>query len=756
MNRKKLISTFTAVGLAAVLAVSPVRSIDIEAAPVNTISTTPIASSNIVDLTRNDAYKVRDAFYSLGDNSVNRMASEHFQIIWGRSNSTNVRIDEEFIKGNLTNLENIYAFYTQELGMKDIGVSGNGKFKTNVYISNTGLGAFQDNWAYMNTDREGFGFLFVAPGAMVVSDPNPSWVLPHELAHVFTYYQGGTIDYPWYESTANWFRDQFLGSEYYSYHGKKFGPYSDFFSPYLLNADYYVPHMLNWYDTWPIFLYISENPDNIKGLGMDLIHKILENKQKDDSMYATIERLSGVPIKTILGGMSKRLATMDFSRQKFYLEHLNNETLREPGNREKLYTTLQRPDAQGYQAVPANKAPMQTGFNVIPLNVDLKKGGISADFVNTSGVQGSDFRVTLVTSTADNKTRYSETFSSGKGTIALHGDEKAAYLVVCATPDRLKGYHTDWNSKTTETDTRFTYKVKIESVDGTPAPSDNKEEATPEPEKKEDNSAVTPEPDKKEDTSAVTPEPDKKTDEKNNDNNKKEATPEPEKVTDNKDAANKDATNNDAANKDATNKETSNKDTNKKDNSNKASDSATTGDTAKPTDNKDNVISSGVSVDTNSRDNKDNNGNSGNKGNKDSSGSCNNNNNGGCNNNSNNNNNSGGCNNGNNNNNGNFGNTGNTGNNGTCPFQTTDADFNNGTWPIDTSCGGDSSGYKPSPIGPGYTTGDNSGNNQGNQGFDSSTQGTDTLDLDYMFEEEDSGSSIWELIGAIIKRFFGF
>ena len=113
MNKKTLLSTFTAVGMAAVLAISPVQSIDIEAAPVNTISTTPVASSNIVDLTRNDAYKVRDAFYSLSDNSVNRMASEHFQIIWGKSNSTNIRIDEEFIKGNLTNLENIYAFYTQ-------------------------------------------------------------------------------------------------------------------------------------------------------------------------------------------------------------------------------------------------------------------------------------------------------------------------------------------------------------------------------------------------------------------------------------------------------------------------------------------------------------------------------------------------------------------------------------------------------------------------------------------------------------------
>ena len=709
MNKKTLLSTFTAVGMAAVLAISPVQSIDIEAAPINTISTTPIAASNIVDLTRNDAYKVRDAFYSLSDNSVNRMASEHFQIIWGKSNSTNIRIDEEFIKGNLTNLENIYAFYTQELKMKDIGVSGNQKFKTNVYISNTGLRAFEDNWAYMNTDREGFGFLFVAPGAMVVSDPNPSWVLPHELAHVFTYYQGGTIDYPWYESTANWFRDQFLGSEYYCYHGKKFGPYSDFFSPYLINADYYVPHMLNWYDTWPIFLYISENPDNIPGLGMDLMHKILENKQKDDSMYATIERLSGVPIKTILGGMSKRLATMDFSRQKFYLEHLNNETLREPGNREKIYTTLERADAQGYQAVPANKAPMQTGFNVIPLNVDLKKGGISADFVNTSGIQGSDFRVTLVTNTADNKTRYSETFSSGKGTIALHGDETAAYLVVCATPDRLKGYHTDWNSKTTESDVRFTYKVKIASVDGTPtpAPEEKKEDVTPEPEKTEEK-----------DNSAVTPEPEKKTD--------KEETPaEPEKVTENKDNGNKENANKDNGNKETTpaepEKVTDNKDAAK----NNDKDSASNGNTVQTndtSDKKDDVISSGVSTDTNYRGDENNNDNK-NTSSNDS-----------------------------NNNNGNTGNNNNFG--GTCPFGTTDFS-NNGTCPIDTSCGGDSTGYKPSPIGPGFTQGNSSGNNQGNQGFDTSTQGYDTVDLDYMFEEEDSSSSIWKIIEAIIKRFFG-
>ena len=47
--------------------------------------------------------------------------------------------------------------------------------------------------------------------------------------------------------------------------------------------------MLNWYDTWAIFLYITENPDNIDGLGLDLMHKILEEGDSSTSMYTTIE-----------------------------------------------------------------------------------------------------------------------------------------------------------------------------------------------------------------------------------------------------------------------------------------------------------------------------------------------------------------------------------------------------------------------------------------------------------------------------------
>ena len=242
-----------------------------------TTHTSKSGSATISSQCSSDSFKVRDVQYSLTDTSVNRMTSDHFQIIWGNSDSTGT-VTDSFIKGNLINLENIRAFYINQLGMKDISSSMtgalSGKYKLNVYVSATGLSVFTDDWAYMSVDSQGFAYLFVAPGAMRVDEP--SWVIPHELAHAFTYHQGGSVPGSWYEASANWFRDQYLGSEYYAYGNNVYGPTSDFFAPYLLYAQYYVPHMLNWYDTWPIFLYITENPDNISGLGLSLMHKLFE------------------------------------------------------------------------------------------------------------------------------------------------------------------------------------------------------------------------------------------------------------------------------------------------------------------------------------------------------------------------------------------------------------------------------------------------------------------------------------------------
>ena len=424
--------------------------------------TTVNSSQTISELTSNDEYQVRDSFYSLTDSSVNRMTSEHFQIIWGNDDTTN-SVTTEFIKGNLINLENIRAFYINELGMKDICYSMtdsiNGKYKTNIYVSATGLSAFTDDWAYMSTDNQGFAYLFVAPGAMRVDEP--SWVIPHELAHAFTYHQGGSTPGSWYEAVANFFRDQYLGSTYYAYGDNVYGPTSDFFGPYIIYGDYYAPHMLNWYDTWPIFLYIKENPDNIDGLGLQVIQDLMQKGNDTDCMYDQIEEFSGVSIKTILGGMARRLATMDFERQSSYLEHLNDEVLTVDGNYDKIYTTLESADSEGYQTVPSSKAPMQGGFNIIPLDADFTSDYINIDFVNNSGISGSDFRVSIVTETKDHLTRYSDMISEGNASIELNGDETNAYLVVCATPDEMQDFYVDWNSSSTDTSTRYSYKVKI-------------------------------------------------------------------------------------------------------------------------------------------------------------------------------------------------------------------------------------------------------------------------------------------------------
>ena len=384
-----------------------------------------------------DEYVARDPYYSLTDSSVNRMSSEHFQIIWGNEDTTGT-VNEEFVRGNLINLETIRSFYMDELKFADLGISQNkaitGKYKTNVYIAATGLTKIGDDWAYMTVDQDAFAYLVMAPGAMRV-DP-PSWVVPHELAHAFTYHMGGVVPYEWYEAVANFCRNEYLQSSYNKYGENVYGPETDFFAPFLLNAESHFPHTKNWYDVWPIFLYIEENPDQISGLGHDAILKILKNNQEDETFFHTIERLTGVEIEKILGGFERRLVTMDFDAQSHYQKSLNDLLEQDYLNYGKIYTTLEK-SSDGWMSVPDSKAPQQGGYNIIPLDVDLKKDLIKVEFQGLSSVSGAGWRISIVTVTKTGETRYSTMWNGGTNSMELKGDETAAYLVVSATPSSM-------------------------------------------------------------------------------------------------------------------------------------------------------------------------------------------------------------------------------------------------------------------------------------------------------------------------------
>lgn len=88
-------------------------------------------------------------------------------------------------------------------------------------------------------------------------------------------------------------------------------------------------------------------------------------------------------------------------------------------------------------------------------------------FVNFQGdksVSGSDFRASIVTKTKDGKTRYSTMWNDGANTLNLQGDEEKAYLVVCATPDKMLDL-TSFDVNVVGT--KYPYKVQVSTSDKT-------------------------------------------------------------------------------------------------------------------------------------------------------------------------------------------------------------------------------------------------------------------------------------------------
>ena len=168
-----------------------------------------------------DEYNVRDPFFNFSS-KYHYYESEHFQFIWGDTGNDSAKVTQSFLEGNARNMEAIWNVYTYDLDMitpsesVETYLRDGKKYKTNIYISGTGLEGMQDDWAYMSWDSGGFAYMFCCVDSMRV-DP-PSWVLPHEYGHVVTAHQGGwnsnKYSYAWWETIANWYREQYLYSDY--------------------------------------------------------------------------------------------------------------------------------------------------------------------------------------------------------------------------------------------------------------------------------------------------------------------------------------------------------------------------------------------------------------------------------------------------------------------------------------------------------------------------------------------------------------
>ncbi len=374
---------------------------------------------------------------------VNYWSSEHFQFIWGSYGADSSRVTQEFLEGNARHLEACYDVYMNDLQMAPPTQSVNtslrdgNEYKVNIYISGTGLEAFTDDWAYMSYDSGGFGFMFCCVDAMAYD--TPSWVMPHEFAHVVTAHQLGwntnKYTYAWYETMGNWFREQFLYSDYYAPWVDSVGG-TDFFETYMKNLCFTFPFGRDYYAAWPFLQYLTENPDNLPGYGTDFVKTMLQQGQVDEYPLSMIDRLAEADMKDTLGHFAKRMATLDLAQQDRYRDRLNQLFQFGAWNWGEIYTILeQSTDHPNYYTVPTERAPQQAGMNLVPL---VPTGDtISVTLEGLTDVQGADWRACIVVEQYDGTTRYSDLFSDGE-TMQMawnSGTDSQAYLTVCATPD---------------------------------------------------------------------------------------------------------------------------------------------------------------------------------------------------------------------------------------------------------------------------------------------------------------------------------
>ena len=389
--------------------------------------------------------------------------SEHFVIFYGDHDTTGL-VNEQFLKRNLADYETLWKCYSEFLGMADMNVDIYGKskqkYKTNVYLTNTGLSQYPEGWAFMSSE-DGYGIEIISPEAM-----QDALTIAHEFGHVVTMQQKAWVDQEitgaWWEPLANWFREMYLMSDYDTGKVK-----TCWFEPYIRNMSLSFPHGRNYYEVWPFLVYLETNPDHLPGLGQFAVKRIISEAKANEYPFDTITRLFGTDAQTVFGHYAKRMATFDLGAKSAYQQEFQQK-LKDCPYYWNLFHTVLTETADGWLQSPQWEAPMQGGINIIPL--DITGDQIKAMLHGLSDDPNAAWQACIVTVDAEGKEQYSELFGSDESVSVSAGDAVRAYLTVSAMPKKLyrvNAFHKEKDSKYTNGDERrrYPYELRLSGAD---------------------------------------------------------------------------------------------------------------------------------------------------------------------------------------------------------------------------------------------------------------------------------------------------
>ena len=370
-----------------------------------------------------ESYSVRDPFFNFRSD-YHYYETEHFQFIWGNSGDAS-KVTDEFLTQNGRNFEACWDVYMNTLmneppsqSVEDYLRDGK-EYKTNIYISGTGLEGMQDDWAYMSWDSGGFAYMFCCVDSMQYNPP--SWVFPHEFGHVMTAHQRGwnnnKYSYAWWEAMGNWYREQYLYSDYST---DDTGHGTDFFETYMKNLCFTFPCGRDYYASWAFLQYLTENPDNLDGYGADFVKKMLQEGQVDEYPFEQVERLAPADLKETLGLYAARMAGLDFKHGDAYRARLNELLSQGDWNYQQIYTMLEPVAGTNEYKVPTERAPQFAGINIIPLEA-VSHSNYTVTLNPKTDIQGADWRACVVQQFNDGSCRYSQLFKAGETVITKYG-----------------------------------------------------------------------------------------------------------------------------------------------------------------------------------------------------------------------------------------------------------------------------------------------------------------------------------------------
>ncbi|TQN67783.1 hypothetical protein CSHISOI_07655 [Colletotrichum shisoi] len=397
---------------------------------VDITATSPNPSLNLIDRSTSLTPRAPPASFtanpSIGPGGSSFRDSAHFRVYAS---------DLSAADRALPLLEGPYACFVDALGWRSTGLSYNvdsnadGPWtKLNVYSVDSLPGPA----GVMHSDAAtGMAWLEIVNPHLVTS------VTVHEFGHGLHYhqqtwvYQGRTG--AWWETLANWVSDTFLTSPLCaaarSASGQATPSTSEINVVKTIGDSFQVivdgtAGSGNYYQAWPFFTYITNNPDGLAGLGRDVMRQLMVrySPNSNETPLHTLQRVStGASVANIVGKYWARMAYLDIGHQQAQSVFFSQRGRINFANVDSAGT--------GNYRVKSDRRPRYMGANVIPLK--NPSGAVSVK-ITTSGQLTSHL---VVRNTGSGAVRYVE-LANGAGSVSVAGGEEAS-LVVANTPANL-------------------------------------------------------------------------------------------------------------------------------------------------------------------------------------------------------------------------------------------------------------------------------------------------------------------------------